>query len=81
MHTPVPSLRDAISGDPIVTRREREVLYEWPDVLSVVVLADETIGQFGGARFWSREEVEREFTRRFLIEGKVTPTCSVWSPS
>lgn len=75
----LPSLSDAISGDPIVTRWERRVLYEWPDVLSVFVLADETVGQFAGAHLWSRQEVEDALAERFFIDGTVTPTCTALS--
>jgi hypothetical protein len=66
---PLPPLREAISGDPIATRRGREVLYEWPELLSVYVLADRSVGQFAGSHAWSRREVEAALAERLFLDG------------
>lgn len=58
------SLLATISGEPVITRRDRETLYEWPDVLTVFILADGAVGQFTGAQAWSRREVEEALAQR-----------------
>jgi hypothetical protein len=69
MLKPPPPLRDAISSDPIATRRGGEVLYEWPELLSVYVLADGSVGQFAGCHAWSRREVEAALADRLFPHG------------